>query len=159
MSGAITINTKGGLPTVSLNDGGTATYDAAASSSGTLVFDYTVGKTDQTPSLQVTQVNLNGAIIDDANGNAADLSAASTFATNLQVGPSTGLLSVFDDATGSVVSNQYDLGTITLNQTAQAVLDIQNFGTANLVLNSVSLTTSSNSISLGSIAPGTVIAP
>ena len=89
MSEAVTVNLTGGSPTLSLNDGATATYDSAASnpSAGTLVFDYTVGATDETPSLQVSQVNLNGATINDANGNAADLSAAANFTTDLQVGP------------------------------------------------------------------------
>ena len=40
------------------------------------MFDYTVGATDVDPSLQIAQVNLNGATINDANGNAADFSAA-----------------------------------------------------------------------------------
>ena len=78
MSEAVTVNLTGGSPTLSLNDGATATYDSAVSNpaAGTLVFDYTVGATDETPSVQISQVNLNGATINDANGNAADLSAA-----------------------------------------------------------------------------------
>ena len=80
MSEAITVNLTGGSPTLTLNDGATVTYDGAASnpSAGTLVFAYTVGATGETPSLQVSEVNLNGATINDANGNAAGL--ASEFA-------------------------------------------------------------------------------
>ena len=53
MSEAVTVNTTGGSPTLSLSTGATATYDSAASnpSAGTLVFDYTVGATDETPNL------------------------------------------------------------------------------------------------------------
>ena len=95
MSEGVTVNTSLGAPTLTLNDGAEATYDAAASdpSVGTLVFDHMVGAADQTPELAVTQVNLNGATIEDANGNAADLSgavsgfASGQFALNLQVGP------------------------------------------------------------------------
>ena len=89
MSEALTVNLTGGSPTLSLNDGGTASYNSAASnpSAGTLVFAYTVGASEETPSLQIAQVNLNGATINDPNGNAADLSAAANFTTTLQVGP------------------------------------------------------------------------
>jgi RTX calcium-binding nonapeptide repeat (4 copies) len=67
----------GGTPILALNDGGAATYDAAHSTATTLVFDYTVGKHDPaTSSLAITGINLNGATIKDAGGNAADLSAA-----------------------------------------------------------------------------------
>ena len=89
MSEAVTVNTTKGSPTLSLSDGATATYDSAASnlSAGTLAFKYTVSAANETPNLQVIQVNLKGATIGDANGHAADLSAASDFATGLQVGP------------------------------------------------------------------------
>ena len=81
MSEAVTVNTAGGSPTLYLSDGAIATYDSAASnpSAGTLVFDYTVGATDEDPDLQIAQVNLNGATINDANGHAADLSGAQPF--------------------------------------------------------------------------------
>ena len=89
MSEAVTVDTTNGSPTLSLSDVAVATYDAAASdpSSGALVFDYTVGATDETPNLQVIKVKLNGATIKDANGNAADLSAVANFDTGLQIGP------------------------------------------------------------------------
>jgi hypothetical protein len=113
MSEAVTVNTSGGSPTLFLSDGAIATYDAAASkpSAGTLVFDYTVGTTDITPDLQVTQVHLNGATINDASGNAADLSAASNFSTNLQIGP------LF---VNSVTASQ--LGGIRTGQTTQLTI-------------------------------------
>ena len=77
------------------------------------MFDYTVGATDETPDLQVIQVNLNGATIDDANGHAADLSAASNFDTGLQVGP------VFVDSVTPSLS-----GDITTGQTVQLTLSM-----------------------------------
>jgi hypothetical protein len=89
MSGAVTVNTANGSPTLSVGDGWTASYDSAASdpANGTLAFDYTVGATDETPDLGVIQAYLNGATIDDANGNAVDLSAVGDFDTGLQIGP------------------------------------------------------------------------
>ena len=60
---------------MTLNDGGTASYDAAHSTATSLVFDYTVasGQTN-VASLAVTSVSLNGATITDGAGNVANLS-------------------------------------------------------------------------------------
>ena len=67
-SEAVTVT---GTPTATLNDGGTASYDAAKSNATSLVFDYTVGSNDtNVVSLAVASVNLpNGATIQDAGGN------------------------------------------------------------------------------------------
>ena len=73
MNEAVTVNTAGGSPTLSLNDGGTATY-VSGSDSSALVFSYTVLAGQNTPDLQVSAVNLNGATIADGAGNAASLS-------------------------------------------------------------------------------------
>ena len=64
------------MPTLTLNDGGVATYDAAASTAATLVFDYTVVAGQNTPDLAVSSLVLNGATIRDANGNDAVLTGA-----------------------------------------------------------------------------------
>lgn len=84
---------SGGTPTLSLNDNGTATYDAAATASlhdpSKLVFDYTVGAGDAaTPALAVTGINLHGAVIDDIAGNAANLGNIATTFTGLAVSDS-----------------------------------------------------------------------
>jgi hypothetical protein len=64
----------GGVPTLTLNDGGTATY-ASGSASGALSFDYTVGAHDSSvASLAVNVINLNGGTIEDSGGNNASLS-------------------------------------------------------------------------------------
>jgi len=70
-SEAVTVS---GAPTLSLNDGGVATFDAAKSTATTLVFDYTVAAGQNTPALRVNAVNLNGASLIDSAGNAALLS-------------------------------------------------------------------------------------
>ena len=42
MSEAVTVNTTGGTPTLTLNDGGTATYSGGSGTTA-LTFSYTVG--------------------------------------------------------------------------------------------------------------------
>ena len=60
-----------GKPTLALNDGGTATYDAAKSTAKSLVFDYSVTAGRNTAGLTVTKVTLpTGASITDLAGNA-----------------------------------------------------------------------------------------
>jgi len=79
-----------GTPTLSLNDNGTASYDAAATAAlhdaSKLVFDYTVGVSDTTTSpLAVTGINLHGAVIEDFAGNAANLGNVATTFTGLGI--------------------------------------------------------------------------
>jgi T5SS/PEP-CTERM-associated repeat protein len=64
-----------GTPTLSLNDGGTATY-VSGSGSSALTFDYTVGANDAAePALVITQANLGStAGIFDAAGDPINLS-------------------------------------------------------------------------------------
>ena len=66
-SAAVTVS---GTPTLSLNDGGTATYISGAGTNA-LTFSYTVSASDSTVgALAITQVNQpNGATISDTNGN------------------------------------------------------------------------------------------
>lgn len=84
------VGVAGGTPTLSLNDGGTATYNAAATAAlhdpGKLVFDYTVAATDtNTPALAITGIGLHGASIADLAGNLANLSNIATTFTGLGI--------------------------------------------------------------------------
>ena len=64
----------GGTPTLTLNDGGTATY-ASGSGTNALVFDTTVAAGQNAASLAATALNLpTGVTIADSAGNAASLS-------------------------------------------------------------------------------------
>jgi hypothetical protein len=81
MSKGLTIS--GGLPTLQLNDGGTATYDptatAALNDPTRLVFDYTVAASDHNVNaLAIVGGNLNGAAISDTSGNYPDFSGMLT---------------------------------------------------------------------------------
>ncbi len=73
----VTVGTGGGRPTLTLNDGGIATY---VSGSGTrnLVFSYTVAAGENTGDLTVTGASLGGGTIRDGAGNNANLSGAAT---------------------------------------------------------------------------------
>ena len=60
LSSAVTV--AGGTPTLTLNDGGTATY-TESSGSNALTFSYTVGADQNTADLAVTAVNLGTATV------------------------------------------------------------------------------------------------
>src|SRR5713101_6817249 len=87
MNEAVTV---AGTPTLTLNDGGTATY-SGGSGTNALTFSYTVGAGDSsTSALAITQANLpNGATVKDAAGVAANLSGALTTLTGLQIDTTT----------------------------------------------------------------------
>ena len=75
LSEAVTVIATAGDPTLALSDGATATY-VSGSDTNALTFSYTVAAGQTSPDLAVTGVNLNGATITDAAGNAADLTGA-----------------------------------------------------------------------------------
>ena len=84
------VNVAGGTPTLSLNDGGIAQYDAAATAAlhdqTKLVFDYLVSAGD-TPvaSLAITGIDRHGASIADLATNAADFGNIATTFSGLGV--------------------------------------------------------------------------
>ena len=68
------VTVSGGTPTLTLNDGGVATY-VSGSGTNALTFSYTVGASNtNVASLAATAVNLNGATIANGAGTAASLS-------------------------------------------------------------------------------------
>ena len=72
------------LPTLSLNDGGTATFDTVQSTPTAAVFDYTVQAGDQSVAqLQITGFSANGADLQDLAGNSLQLPS---FGTPLDTG-------------------------------------------------------------------------
>jgi hypothetical protein len=83
----------GGTPTLALNDGGTAAYDAAATAAlgdlTKLVFSYTVSETDTAvPTLAITGGSLNGATLRDAAGSFVDTAGV---LTDLPIGVDPGM--------------------------------------------------------------------
>jgi ELWxxDGT repeat protein len=88
LSKAVTV--AGGTPTLTLNDGGLAFYDAAATAAlgdpSKLVFSYTVTASEHNVGeLTVQDGSLNGATAVDAAGNTPDFSGLTTAFPNLQV--------------------------------------------------------------------------
>jgi len=73
LSEAVTV--MGGVPTLTLNDGGNASY-TGGSGSNALTFSYTVAAGQNTSDLTVTGLALNGATIYDGAGNNSVLSGA-----------------------------------------------------------------------------------
>jgi hypothetical protein len=112
LSEAVTVT--GGTPTLSLNDGGVATY--VKGSGNTLTFTYTVGSGNTSVSaLAVTGLNLNSATIADAAGNAASLSNVSATFTGLQINTA---IPVITAVSASPATGDLDAGktvTITLD--------------------------------------------
>lgn len=84
---ALTADTTGGLPTLSLNNGGTATYDQVASTSTNLVFRTTVAAGQNATDLKVTGLALGGGSLVDAIGTIVDGSTVAPLA-----GSDTGLI-------------------------------------------------------------------
>ncbi|MEH6949884.1 glycoside hydrolase family 16 protein [Nitrobacter sp. NHB1] len=78
-----------GKPTLTLNDGGTATY-VGGSGTNALTFQTTVAATNtSTSALAITKVNLpGGASVKDASGLSANLSGAVKTFAGLQIDPS-----------------------------------------------------------------------
>jgi Ca2+-binding RTX toxin-like protein len=71
----VQVNTTGGTPTLTLNDGGSAIYTGGAGTSA-LTFSHTVAIGQSAPDLAVTALNLNGATIKDGAANAASIAGA-----------------------------------------------------------------------------------
>ena len=136
MSEVVTVNTTGGSPTLSLNDGGTATY-VSGSGSNALTFSYTVLAGQNTPDLMVSAVNLNGATITDGSGNAASLSLTGLTQGSPQIDTTPPTVSSVTATAGD-----YDAGkalTLTLNMseavnvTGTPTLTLNDGGTASYV--------------------------
>jgi hypothetical protein len=128
MNEVVTVNTAGGSPTLTFNDGGIGTY-VGGSGTNTLTFSYTVLAGQNTPDLMLTSVNLNGAVVMDAAGNAANfsLSGVSQGSPTIDTAPPT-VSSV------SGTAGNYNIGqvlTLTLNMSEAVTVT----GTPTLTLN------------------------
>jgi uncharacterized repeat protein (TIGR01451 family) len=79
-SSAVTVDPTGGRPTLTLNDGGIASY-VSGSGGTTLTFNYTVGGSEKTAKLDYSSTSalaLNGGTIVDGGSNAAVLTLPDT---------------------------------------------------------------------------------
>ena len=113
----VTVSTSGGAPTLTLSDGGTATYDAAHSTATALVFDAVVAGNQTSTDLLVSGLALNGGNISDLAGNALTLTSVtqpSGHNTGLIVNPSTPATS--GAGTVTIVSSSQSVVTGTSGQ-------------------------------------------
>ena len=78
MSEDVTVNTALGSPTLTLNTGPARNANFTSAVGNILTFTYTSQEGDTSPGLDVDGLNLNGAVIEDAAGNAVDDSKLGT---------------------------------------------------------------------------------
>jgi hypothetical protein len=127
MSEVVTVS---GTPTLTLNDGSTATY-VSGSGTNQLVFSTTIADGQQTTDLAVTGVALNGGSVTDGAGNAANLSSV--------VAPLTGTLAVNPVAVTAIAAAPSVAGPLGVNQsvtfTATVGQAVTINGTPTLTLN------------------------
>ena len=107
------VTVAGGTPTLTLNDGGTATY-TGGSGSDALTFSYTVAAGQNTADLSATAVNLNAATVTDSAGNAASLSLTGLTQSGPQIDTTPPTAPVI--ASDAINTNN----TVTLSGTAEA---------------------------------------
>jgi hypothetical protein len=124
------VTVSGGTPTLTLNDGGTATY-ASGSGSAALSFTYTVAAGDSgVSSLIATAVNLNGAMIADFAGN-AQLSLSGLTQSGPQIDTTIPALNAIAEtpSNGTLNAGQHVVFTVDLTE----AVDVS--GTPTLLLN------------------------
>src|SRR6185437_13447725 len=136
MSEAVTVNTTGGIPTLTLNDGGMATYTGGSGTTA-LTFSYTVAAGQNTSGLAATAVNLNSATILDGSGNAANLSLTGLAQTGPQIDTTTPTVSSVTTSGTGISGGNGDLKassavTLTVNLTEAVTVA---GGTPTLILN------------------------
>src|SRR6185312_5936526 len=107
----------GGTPTLTLNDGGTATY-TSGSGSNALSFSYTVGAGQNTAALAATAVNLNSATVKDGAGNAANLSLSGLTQSGPQIDTTTPTIASLAEtpSTGDLTAGNTVTFTLNLNE-------------------------------------------
>ena len=114
MSEAVTVNTAGGTPTFSLNDGGTATY-VSGSGTNALTFSYTVLAGQSAADLMISAVNLNGATVQDGAGNAANLSLSGLNQGSPEIDTTTPTVSSLTESPSTGDLDAGHVVTLTLN--------------------------------------------
>ena len=138
MSTTVIVNTTGGTPTLSLNDGGIATY-TGGSGTNALIFSYTIGAGQAASALAAAAVSLNGATIVDGAGNVANLSLTGQTQAGPQINAMTPSVSSVTASGSGITNGSGDLGvgsavTLTLNMSQVVVVNTTG-GTPTLTLN------------------------
>ncbi|WP_426413737.1 beta strand repeat-containing protein [Bradyrhizobium ganzhouense] len=132
------VTVSGGTPTLTLNDGGIAVYNAAATAAlgdpARMVFSYTVGASDLPENgLSFVRGDQNGAVIVDSSGQGPDFSGAfATSFSGLQIATApTAVTSVVASPSNGV---EHPGDTVTFTITMNRAVTISG-GTPTLTLN------------------------
>ena len=141
-----TVTVAGGTPTLTLNDGGVATY-TGGSGTGALTFRTTVAAGQNTASLAATAINLNGATIQDRAGNAARLSLTGLTQSGPQIDTTAPTVSSIEVAR---ISAQRRSITVTFSE------PVLNFGPNDVFLSSGTLRSVTGSGSTWTVKVGQV---
>src|SRR5271170_4961578 len=115
------VTVAGGTPTLTLNDGGTASYTSGSGSTA-LIFSYTVASGQNTAALAATTVNLNGATITDG-GNAANLSLTGLTQSGPQIDTTAPVISSITDSPSSGDLNAGKVVTLTLTMSGAVTVN------------------------------------
>ena len=119
-----------GMPTLTLNDGGTATY-TGGSGTDALTFSYTVANGQNTSALAVTAVN---GTITDLDGNALSTSNLPATFAGVTVGPhGVPIITSFSPDTGTAGDDITNATVVTLNGTAVAGSTVNLYDGATLI--------------------------
>ena len=142
------------MPTLALNDGGTANYSGGSGSSA-LSFSYTVAPGQNTADLIVSSLNLNGATITDGNGNAANLSGATNYnpAGTLQIDTTAPTMAISTIAGDNILNATEASQGFAIRGTTTGVengrtVTVNILNSANAIVNSYAATDSNNAWSV-----------
>jgi hypothetical protein len=75
-SAPLSVVGSGRLATLTLNDGGVASFDQSRTTTGAFAFDYKIKAGEHTTSLAASQINLNGNVAKDKAGHAVNANLA-----------------------------------------------------------------------------------
>jgi hypothetical protein len=152
----VIVTTTGGTPTLTLNDGGTATY-VSGSGTSALAFNHTVAAGQNTADLTVTALNLNSGTIKDVAGNTAVVTgAASNPAGTLKIDTTASAVSSVASSGSGITSGTGTVGigavvTLTVNFNESVVVTTTG-GTPRLTLNNGGIATYSSGSGTGALA-------
>ena len=153
-SAPVTVNTAGGSPTLALNDSGTAAY-VGGSGTSALTFSYTVASGQNTSDLVVSSLNPNGATIQDAAANNANLSAATNYnpAGVLQVDTTPPTIAINTIASNNIINAAKASAGFTISGTSSGAengqaVTVNILNSANSVVDSYATTDQNNAWSV-----------
>ncbi|SEE85431.1 hypothetical protein SAMN05444161_7459 [Rhizobiales bacterium GAS191] len=151
-SAAVTV--AGGVPTLALNDGGTASYVGGTGTTA-LTFSYTVAAGQNTSDLIVSSLNLNNATIQDGAGSNANLSGATNYnpAGILQIDTTAPTIAINTIASNNIIngakaSTGFSIGGTATDAENGQIVSVNIVNSSNTVVDSYTTTDQSNAWSV-----------